>query len=77
MEQNSDIIKISNSEYEDLIKESLNFENNKEKTIVDGQIIAIENDAVIVDVGLKSEGRIPLTEFSKPGKDPEIKLATH
>ena len=74
MEQNSDIIKISNSEYEDLIKESLNFENNKEKTIVDGQIIAIENDAVIVDVGLKSEGRIPLTEFSKPGKDPEIQV---
>ena len=65
---------ISNSEYEKLISKSINLEGNKEKSIVDGQIVAIENDTVIVDVGLKSEGRIPLNEFARPGQEPEIKI---
>jgi len=35
---------------------------------------ALQNDAVVVDVGLKSEGRISLKEFSTPGQEPEIKV---
>jgi len=66
--------KISNEEYENLINSSINSNQNKEKSIVEGQIIAIENDVVIIDVGLKSEGRIPLAEFSRPGMKPEINL---
>ena len=66
---------ISNSQYEKLISKSINVKNNKEKSIVDGKIIAIENDVVIVDVGLKSEGRIPLVEFTRPGQKQEIKIA--
>ena len=65
---------ISNSEYEELIAKSIDLNKKKEKSIVDGKIVAIENETVIVDVGLKSEGRIPLSEFSRPGKDPEIKI---
>ena len=65
---------ISNSDYEDLISKTIELKNNKEKSIVEGKIIAIENDMVIVDVGLKSEGRIPLTEFSRPGQKPEISV---
>ena len=56
--------KITNSEYEKLIKNSLHQEQSKEKSIVNGTIIAIENDMAIIDVGLKSEGRIPLSEFT-------------
>ena len=65
---------ISNSEYESLILN--NIENNlkKEKSIVDGTVVSIENDMVIVDVGLKSEGRIPLTEFARVGKNHEIEI---
>ena len=66
--------KITNSEYDKLISKSLNLKNNKEKSIVEGKIVAIETDTIIVDVGLKSEGRIPITEFSKPGKNPEINI---
>ena len=51
MEEIKNTSKISNIEYENLITESLNLENNKEKSIVDGKVIAIENDMVIVDVG--------------------------
>jgi len=60
--------KISNSEYEALISKTLNTNFIKEKTIVNGKIISIENDIVIIDVGLKSEGRVPISEFSRPGQ---------
>ena len=74
MVENLKTSKISNSEYENLISECLDLNNNKEKSIVDGKVIAIENDAIIVDVGLKSEGRIPIAEFSRPGQDPEVQV---
>ena len=66
--------KISNSEYDDLISNSLKNNKIKEKSIVSGKIISIENDIVTIDVGLKSEGRIPLNEFSRPGQKPEINI---
>ena len=66
--------KISNTDYESLISKTLNNSIKKEKSIVQGKVVAIENDIAIVDVGLKSEGRIPLTEFSKHGQKPEIEV---
>ena len=66
--------KISNSEYEALISKTLNTNFIKEKTIVNGKVISIENDIVIIDVGLKSEGRIPISEFSRPGQTAEIEV---
>ena len=66
--------KISNSEYEALISKTLNTNFIKEKTIVNGKVISIENDIVIIDVGLKSEGRVPISEFSRPGQTPEIEI---
>ena len=50
--------KISNSEYDTLINDSLKNSSAKEKSITTGKIISIENDIVTIDVGLKSEGRI-------------------
>ena len=35
-----------------------------EGKIVKGTVVSIESDLVIVDVGLKTEGRISLREFS-------------
>ncbi len=66
--------KITNEEYEKLINNSIDKNQSKEKSIVEGEVVAIENDVVIIDVGLKSEGRIPITEFSRPGTKPEIDL---
>ena len=40
--------KISNSEYEALISKTLNTNFIKEKTIVNGKVISIENDIVII-----------------------------
>ncbi len=66
--------KITNSEYDTLIASSLKNSSAKEKSIAKGKIISIENDIVTIDVGLKSEGRIPLSEFSRPGQKSEIEV---
>ncbi|WP_366555600.1 30S ribosomal protein S1 [Aquibaculum sediminis] len=56
-----------------LLEESLGTEDGLEGNVLRGRVVAIDNDAVVVDVGLKSEGRIPLREFSKAGEDAELK----
>ncbi len=68
------INKISNSEYDTLISNTLKNSSAKEKSISIGKIISIENDIVTIDVGLKSEGRVPLSEFSRPGQKFEINV---
>ena len=46
-----------------------------EGTVVKGTIVGIENgDIVVIDVGLKSEGRVPLKEFTQNGKVPELRI---
>ena len=66
--------KITNSQYDDLISNSLKNSSAKEKSITLGKVISIENEIVTIDVGLKSEGRIPLSEFSRPGQKAEIEV---
>ncbi len=66
--------KISNSEYDTLIDNSLKNSSAKEKSIATGKIISVENEVVTIDVGLKSEGRIPLSEFSRPGQKTEVQV---
>ncbi|WP_072378627.1 30S ribosomal protein S1 [Novosphingobium sp. NDB2Meth1] len=39
-----------------------------EGRVVKGTVTAIENDKAVIDVGLKSEGRVPLREFAMPGQ---------
>src|SRR5580704_4504387 len=55
-----------------LLDESLGVANSLEGTVVKGRVVAIENDAALIDVGLKSEGRVPLKEFAAGGAEPEL-----
>ncbi len=66
--------KISNSEYDALLSTAFKNGNVKEKTIIKGKIVSIENDIVTIDVGLKSEGRVSISEFSRPGQKAEINV---
>ena len=66
--------KITNLQYDELITNSLKNSSAKEKSIVTGKIISIENEIVTIDVGLKSEGRVPLNEFTRPGQKSEIEV---
>ena len=66
--------KLSNEEYEALISKTFEGTLVKEKTIVTGKVVSIENDLVTIDVGSKSEGRIPVSEFHRPGQKPEMNV---
>lgn len=58
-----------------LLNESLGGENEGfEGRVVKGIITAIENDLAVIDVGLKSEGRVPLREFAMPGQKADVKV---
>src|SRR4028119_936891 len=58
-----------------LLNEQLGGENEAfEGRVVEGTVTAIENDLAVIDVGLKSEGRVSLREFAAPGQKPEIKV---
>jgi len=57
-----------------LLNESLGVSNSLEGTVVKGRVIAIENDAALIDIGLKSEGRVALKEFAAGGPAPEIQV---
>ncbi len=56
-----------------LLEESYSDRPVAEGQVVKGKVLAIENELVIIDVGLKTEGRVALKEFAPPGKDATIK----
>ncbi|MBU8544353.1 MULTISPECIES: 30S ribosomal protein S1 [Roseomonadaceae] len=43
-------------------------------SVISGKVIRIDDDFAVVDVGLKSEGRVPLKEFAPQGQKPEIQV---
>ena len=45
-----------------------------EGRVVKGTVTAIENDLAVIDIGLKSEGRVPLREFAMPGQKADLKV---
>ena len=57
-----------------LLSETLSNDDAFEGSVVKGVITAIEKDLAVIDVGLKMEGRVPLREFSIPGKPAELKV---
>ena len=42
-------------------------------SVVTGRVLRIDGDSAVLDVGLKSEGRVPLKEFAAPGQKAEVK----
>jgi small subunit ribosomal protein S1 len=57
-----------------LLEETLGASHGLEGSVLKGTVVGIENEFVLVDVGLKSEGRVALKEFAAPGQKPEIKV---
>jgi small subunit ribosomal protein S1 len=58
-----------------LLNESLGGENEAfEGKVVKGTVTGIENDMAVIDVGLKSEGRVALREFAAPGQKAELNI---
>jgi small subunit ribosomal protein S1 len=62
-------------EFAALLNESLGGEDESfEGKVVKGIVTAIENDMAVIDVGLKSEGRVALREFAAPGQRAELSV---
>jgi len=59
------------AEFEALLNEQLSGagEDGFEGRVVKGTVTAIENGYAVIDVGLKSEGRVPLKEFARGEED--------
>ncbi|MCU0580327.1 MAG: S1 RNA-binding domain-containing protein, partial [Desulfobacterota bacterium] len=52
-------------EFKALYEESL--KSYQEGEVVRGKIVSLDKDFIMVDIGYKSEGRIPIEEFTGPG----------
>ena len=61
-----------NENFADLLAESFDESVIIEGSVVRGVVVSLDKEAVIVDVGLKSEGRVPIKEFTTPGQEPTI-----
>src|ERR1700761_3322116 len=74
----------SRDDFSALLDESLGGRDLMEGQVVHGKVVAIEKDFAIIDVVLKTEGRVPLKEFGagdegakpalKPGDTVEVFL---
>ncbi len=60
--------------FSDLFEKSFEKIKNLEGSVVEGKVISVEKEAIIVDIGLKSEGRILKREFGNEEKTDSIKI---
>jgi len=56
-----------------MLDETLGRDSGFDGSVVTGRILRLTDEFAIVDVGLKSEGRVALKEFGPPGTKPDIK----
>ena len=56
-----------------LLDETLGRDSGFDGSVVTGKVIRLTDEFAIVDVGLKSEGRVALKEFGPPGSSVEVK----
>ena len=60
--------------FSDLLDQSFQEMASIEGSVVSGTVLSIEKDMILIDVGLKSEGRVPLREFATDDGDVIIKV---
>ena len=70
----SETLNPTRDDFAEMLEASLVNRRDFEETVVKGVITAIEKDVAVIDVGLKTEGRVALKEFSQPGKPAELKV---
>jgi small subunit ribosomal protein S1 len=64
----------SREEFAKLLDESFSSGALQEGSVIKGTVVGIEKDLAVIDVGLKTEGRVPLREFAGPGRQAELKV---
>jgi small subunit ribosomal protein S1 len=64
----------SREDFAKMLEESFDHGNLQEGSVIKGTVVGIEKDLAVIDVGLKTEGRVALREFSGPGRQNELKI---
>src|SRR5262249_23146102 len=59
-----------------LLDESFGSGNLQEGSVIKGKVVGIEKEFAVIDVGLKTEGRVALREFSGPGRQADLKVGS-
>ncbi|WP_189426047.1 30S ribosomal protein S1 [Devosia pacifica] len=67
---------VTKEDFESLLMDSFIDNEPLEGAVVKGKVVAIEKDLAIVDVGLKTEGRVALKEFGQAGRDGTIEVGS-
>jgi len=70
----SETLTPTRDDFETMLEASLIDRQDFEETVVTGLVTAIEKDMAVIDVGLKTEGRVPLKEFAMPGQEADINV---
>src|SRR6201995_6029382 len=60
-------------DFASLLDETLGSDTSFDGSVVTGRVLRLTEEFAIVDVGLKSEGRVALKEFGPPGAKPDVK----
>jgi small subunit ribosomal protein S1 len=64
----------SREDFAAMLEQSFDQGNLQEGSVIKGTVVGIEKDLAVIDVGLKTEGRVALREFAGPGRQNEIKI---
>ena len=64
----------SRDEFAALLNETLPSDHAYEGSVVRGKVVAVDKENALIDVGLKTEGRVPLREFATGGKVADLKV---
>ena len=64
----------SREDFAALLAESFQTRDLAEGSVIKGRVIAIEKDMAVIDIGLKTEGRIALKEFAGPDRTTPLKV---
>ena len=59
--------------FAELLDQSFQEMTSLEGSVVSGKVLSIEKDMILIDVGLKSEGRVPIREFGNNEDELNIK----
>ena len=62
-------------DFASLLAETFSEDTSIEGSVVKGTVVAINDDYVTIDVGLKSEGRVALKEFGVAGQSSEVQVS--
>ena len=61
-------------DFASLLAESFATNDALEGSVIKGTVVAIEKDMAVIDIGLKTEGRVAVREFAGPGRDQPLKV---